>query len=114
MDKQETFIGNWNKQMKKGLLIFLVMNVIKQKNCYGHEIIRKIREKTGMEIADGTLYPLLKKLKSNQLVLSRWDVNDEDAPRKYYYLTGTGNTLLAEMSSKWGSLNKSISNLVEG
>ena len=113
MDVEESFVGNWNKQMKKGLLIFLVMNVIKKKNCYGYEIIQKIERKTGIIIADGTLYPLLKKLKSNKLVLTRWEVSEEDAPRKYYYLTGTGNGVLQKMNTYWGNLNQSVCILIE-
>jgi len=100
-------------QMKKGLLIFLVMNVIKKKNCYGYEIIQKIEEKTGIIIADGTLYPLLKKLKYNKLVLTRWEVNEEDAPRKYYFLTGTGNSVLQNMNTYWGNLNQSVFSLIQ-
>ena len=113
MNIEEEFVSNWNKQMKKGLLIFLVMNVIKKRNCYGYEIIQKIKEKTGLIIADGTLYPLLKKLKNNNLALSRWEVNEEDAPRKYYYLTGTGNSVLKDMDTYWGNLNQSVFSLIE-
>lgn len=109
---QNTFINNWNTQVKKGLLIFLVMNVIKEKNCYGYEIIQKIKTDTGLEIADGTLYPLLKKLRQDALVLSRWSVNEELAPRKYYYLTGNGNSTLNEMNEYWLSLNQSITSLI--
>ena len=113
MDIERDFVKNWNKQIKKGLLIFLVMNVINKKNCYGYEIILKIKGKTGIIIADGTLYPLLKKLKSNKLVLTRWDVNEDEAPRKYYYLTGTGNSVLQEMNAYWGKLNHSVYDLLE-
>ena len=109
---EEVFIGNWDKQMKKGLLIFLVMSCIKKKNCYGYEIIQKIREKTGIVMADGTLYPILKKLKKNQFVLSKWVVNEDDAPRKYYYLTGAGNTTLAEMTNYWSGLNEKVGSLL--
>jgi len=110
---EKEFISNWDKQMKKGLLIFLVIKVIKTNSCYGSEIIKIIREKTGIVIADGTLYPILKKLKKNQLVLSKWNVNAEEAPRKYYYITGAGNRHLAEMNKYWSNLNEKVSNLLE-
>ncbi len=109
---EQQFIDNWNIQMKKGLLLFLVMNIIKKKNCYGYEIIQKIEAETGLTVAEGTLYPLLKKLKTDQHVLSKWEVNEEQAPRKYYYLTGRGNNLLREMNSHWTSLNQSVTNMV--
>lgn len=66
---EQQFINNWNIQIKKGLLLFLVMNIIKKKNCYGYEIIKKIKKDTGLSVAEGTLYPLLKKLKQEQHVL---------------------------------------------
>ena len=109
---EQQFLSNWNIQMKKGLVLFLVMNIIKNKSCYGYEIIQKIKTDTGMCISEGTLYPLLKKLKQDQLVLFKWDVNDEQAPRKYYYLTGRGNSMLKEMNSHWFTLNQSVSNMI--
>ena len=98
---KKDFIDNWKGQTKKGLLIFLVMNVISRKNCYGYEIIQAIAKETGILMADGTLYPILKKLKEEKLVLTRWSVNDEQAPRKYYFLTGNGNVALKQMKDYW-------------
>ena len=109
---ESLFISNWNTQTKKGMLIFLVMNILRQKTCYGHEIIRKIEENTGIKVADGTLYPLLKKLKKENYALCRWDVNERDRPRKYYYLTGVGNSTTDEMNNQWKSLNDSIENFI--
>ena len=109
---ESLFIGNWNTQLKKGMLIFLVMSILKKKSCYGHEIIQKIKEKTGIIIADGTLYPLLKKLKQENYALSKWEVSDENSPRKYYYLTGIGNSTVNEMTNYWKSLNNSIETLI--
>ena len=109
---EQEFIANWKIQMKKGLLIFLVLNIIKKKNSYGYEIIQKIEHETGLSVAEGSLYPLLKKLKKDQHVLSKWEVNEENAPRKYYYLTGKGNILLKEMNNKWLNLNKSVTSMI--
>jgi PadR family transcriptional regulator PadR len=105
---EKDFTEKWTGQIKKGLLIFLVMNVIKRKNSYGYEIIQEINKSTGITMADGTLYPILKKLKSEKLVLTRWDVQENTPPRKYYYLTGTGNAVLKEMKEYWTNLSDSI------
>ena len=110
---KETFMTNWSKQMKKGLLIFFVMNVIKKKSSYGYEIIQQINEDNEILIADGTLYPLLKQLKKEQLVLSKWETNEENAPRKYYYLTGKGNSILNEMKTYWLTLSKLVNISIE-
>lgn len=109
----ESFLGTWKVQTKKGLLLFLVLNVIKQKKCYGYEIIQKINDTTGIKIADGTLYPLLKKLKTEQLALCKWDVTENQAPRKYYYLTGKGNSTLKIMNEYWNIQNSSINKLIK-
>ena len=106
------FISNWNVQLKKGLLLYLVMHIIKKKNSYGQEIIAKIETSTGISLAEGTLYPLLKKLKEEQCVLSKWELNNDNAPRKYYYLTGKGGILLKEMDSYWQKLNNDVVKLI--
>lgn len=105
----QDFIINWNVQLKKGVLIYLVLTVISKKNRYGGEIISIIKENTGIKLADGTLYPLLKKLKEEYCILSKWIIDDkDDKARKYYYLTGKGNGILKEMDEYWGNLNSSI------
>ena len=110
---ENTFISKWTTQVKKGLLLYLVMTIIKKKNSYGYEIIQKIEKETGLQMAEGTLYPLLQKLKDEKMVLCKWEVNEEDAPRKYYYLTGVGNSTLREMDNYWLGLNPAINNLIK-
>lgn len=110
---EKGFKDKWTGQLKKGLLLFLVIHVIKKKNSYGHGIIKEIHEHTGIRMADGTLYPILKKLKQEQLVLTRWDVSDDKPPRKLYYLTGKGSSLYKEMKEYWGALSGSIETFIE-
>ena len=110
----QDFISNWNVQLKKGVLTYMVLSVISKKNCFGGEIISIIHENTGILLADGTLYPLLKKLKEEHCILSKWVIDDkDDKARKYYYLTGKGNGILKEMSEHWKSLNLSIAKLTD-
>ncbi len=106
------FITNWSVQLKKGLLLYLVMNIIKKKSSYGQEIIAEIEAITGFKVAEGTLYPLLKKLKEEQCVLSKWELNNDKAPRKYYFLTGKGGITLKEMNNYWKNLNENVTNLI--
>jgi len=109
----QDFIDNWNVQLKKGVLIYLVMAAISKKNCYGGEIIATVKKNTGITITEGTLYPILKKLKKEYCVLSKWMINDiTDSARKYYYLTGKGNGILKEMEEKWKALNISIEQFI--
>jgi PadR family transcriptional regulator PadR len=102
------FFANWNTQTKKGLLTLLIMNIASKKKCYGYEIIQIIKNETGLIVAEGTIYPLLKNLIKEKLIASKWDINNSRGPRKYYYMTGNGNLMLNEMNKYWQSLNHSI------
>ena len=109
----QDFISNWNIQLKKGVLLYLVLTAISKKSSYGGEIISRIKATTGITITEGTLYPLLKKLKQEYCVLSKWMIDDDnDNARKYYYLTGKGNSVLKEMNENWKTLNISVEKFI--
>lgn len=102
------FLSNWISQVKKGTLAFITLNILKDNEYYGYELIEKIRKHSAMEIAEGTLYPLLNRLKDEGLISSRWVEQESGIPRKYYVLTKTGITTLKEMCVFWGALEKSL------
>ncbi|MGB0884804.1 MAG: PadR family transcriptional regulator [Chitinophagales bacterium] len=104
------FLENWKSQTKKGLITLLVLKIIKTKSCYGGEIIKEIKANFGFEIAEGTLYPILKKLKMQKLVMTNWktEENDIGAPKKFYMLTGEGRVMLRNMDEFWSNLNSSM------
>ncbi len=93
------FIENWESQIKKGILDYLVLHSFKQKAMYGHQIIDYLKEVYNIEVAEGTLYPKLGKLKKDGVIFSEWrqQENDIGSPKKYYYLTGQGKLILKEM-----------------
>ena len=91
------FVNNWNSQVKKGTLSFIVLNILKSKEYYGYELIDKIRTLTNIEIAEGTLYPLMNRLKKENLVESNWVEQETGIPRKYYSITREGKETLMEM-----------------
>lgn len=96
---KNSFIENWEAQIKKGILDYLVLNCLKNKSLYGHQIINILKENYGLDVAEGTLYPKLKKMKQDGLLLSDWRTQDNDlgTPVKYYYMTGQGKQLFKEM-----------------
>ncbi len=102
------FIEKWKSQVKKGILTFIVLNLLKRKEMYGYEIIEHISKTIAIDIADGTLYPLLNKLKMEGLVTSKWVEQASGIPRKYYSLTNLGEDTLTEMTDSWNQLTKSI------
>jgi PadR family transcriptional regulator PadR len=105
------FVNNWMSQVKKGTLSFIVLNVLKDHEYYGYELIEKIRKNSSIEIAEGTLYPLLNRLKTEGLVTSKWVEQESGIPRKYYVLTKDGTATLKEMNIFWSALEKSIKKL---
>ncbi|MBN4072693.1 helix-turn-helix transcriptional regulator [Crocinitomix catalasitica] len=104
----ESSIHKWKSQLKKGALSFIILNVLKDKEFYGYELIEEVREHTDVEIAEGTLYPLMNRLKKEELVSSKWVEQESGIPRKYYRLTKIGNQTLTEMQAYWKSLEDSI------
>lgn len=104
----EEFINKWISQVKKGTLSFIVLNAISKKEVYGYELIEIIKETTAIEIAEGTLYPLMNRLKKEGLATSKWVEQESGIPRKYYMLTKEGNSTLQHMRTYWEELDFSI------
>jgi PadR family transcriptional regulator PadR len=106
------FIDKWKSQVKKGTLSFIILNVLKDKEYYGYELIEEIKNTTHIEIAEGTLYPLMNRLKDEELVGSKWVEQASGIPRKYYTITGKGLEVLKEMQAYWIDMNSSIQKLI--
>ena len=104
----DDFIQKWKSQVKKGILSLVVLSIIRKGECYGYELIEEIRRLADIEIAEGTLYPLLIRLKEDGLVTSRWVEQESGIPRKYYALTHEGEERLNEMIAVWAELDHSV------
>lgn len=106
------FIEKWKSQVKKGTLSFIVLNAINKKELYGYELIEIIKSTTAIDIAEGTLYPLMNRLKKEGLATSKWVEQESGIPRKYYVLTKEGKSALKEMKTYWTELETSIKKLM--
>jgi len=106
------FISKWQSQVKKGTLSFIVLLVLKENELYGYELIEKIKELTNIDIAEGTLYPLMNRLKTDNLLESEWVEQEIGIPRKYYSLTKKGKQTLEEMKIQWSDLQNSINKII--
>jgi len=104
----EIFVHKWKSQVKKGTLAFIALNVLKGNEYYGYELIEEVKKNTNIEIAEGTLYPLMNRLKKENLVNSKWVEQESGIPRKYYTLTSKGEETLLQMRTFWFDLEKSI------
>jgi PadR family transcriptional regulator, regulatory protein PadR len=96
--------------MRKGLLEFLILKVIDADRVYVADILRKLAD-TEFATQEGTLYPLLSRMRRDGLVDYEWKESESGPPRKYYALTGTGQSQLAELVAYWRLINKTIEDL---
>ena len=96
--------------LRKGLLEFLVLKIVSGTTVYVADILKRL---SGTEFAtqEGTLYPLLSKLRREGLVDYDWQESEAGPPRKYYRLTAAGRAQLAELDGYWARINKTISEL---
>ena len=106
------FIEKWQSQVKKGTLSFIVLLVLRENERYGYELIEEIKKVTKIEIAEGTLYPLMNRLKTDSLLGSKWIEQETGIPRKYYFLTEIGKQTLEEMKSQWIDLQNVIKKII--
>jgi PadR family transcriptional regulator, regulatory protein PadR len=106
------FVHKWESQVKKGILSLVVLNILSKGEFYGYELVEEIRKYTNIDVAEGTLYPLLIRLKEDNLVSSKWVEQESGIPRKYYIVTSDGTETLKEMQKYWDSLSTSIMKIV--
>ncbi|AMQ56022.1 PadR family transcriptional regulator [Algoriphagus sanaruensis] len=96
-------VANTQIQMRKGLLEFCVLHIISRGEVYTSDLIEELTE-AQMIVVEGTLYPLLNRLKSAELVTYRWVESEAGPPRKYYAITEEGKQFLSTLSDTWTSL----------
>jgi PadR family transcriptional regulator, regulatory protein PadR len=96
--------------IRKGLLEFLILKIIRADKVYVADMLKKL---SGTEFAtqEGTLYPLLSRMRRDGLVEYEWKESEAGPPRKYYELTAKGRSQLAELADYWNTINKTIDSL---
>ena len=105
MSVQEKFSA-----IRKGLLEFLILKIIASDKVYVADMLQRLSE-TEFKTQEGTLYPLLSKLRREGLVDYEWQESDAGPPRKYYELTARGKSQLAELDAYWKDINATIDEL---
>ncbi|MBS4069774.1 PadR family transcriptional regulator [Algoriphagus aquatilis] len=96
-------VANTQIQMRKGLLEFCILHIISRGEVYTSDLIDELTQ-AQMIVVEGTLYPLLNRLKSAELVAYRWVESEAGPPRKYYSITEEGKKFLATLSETWNAL----------
>ena len=102
---------SWTTQLRKGALELAILNALNGDRLYGYDIVRILRGYDGLMIADGTVYPILSRLKADGLVRATIEDSPDGPPRKYYELTKNGRSMLDEMNEAWDSLVTSVEGL---
>ena len=100
-------IENTKAQMRKGVLEFCILSVLKEKDAYTSEILDTLKN-AKLLVVEGTVYPLLTRLKNDGLLIYRWEESTSGPPRKYYGLTEDGQTFLQELNSTWKELSDAV------
>ncbi len=103
---------NTQAQMRKGLLEFCILLIISKGKVYCSDILNRLRE-ANLLVVEGTLYPLLTRLKNSGLLSYDWEESPNGPPRKYYSLTDKGLETLKRLTQTWEALDKSISLLLK-
>ena len=96
--------------IRKGLLEFLILKIVAADKVYVADILKRLSD-TEFATQEGTLYPLLSKMRRDGLVDYEWQESDAGPPRKYYELTAKGRSQLAELNDYWKHLNATITQL---
>jgi PadR family transcriptional regulator, regulatory protein PadR len=104
---------NWEAQLRKGCLEMAILASLWESRLYGLEVLRSLSEKSQLDIAEGTLYPILSRLKAEGLLHSEWVEADAGHPRKYYWLTAAGRRRAREMAGAWNEFAGNLSALVQ-
>ena len=102
-------IENTKAQMRKGILELCILAILSKQESYPSEIILLLK-KNELIVVEGTLYPLLTRLKNEDLLTYRWQESTEGPPRKYYALTEEGERFLAELKTTWDNLSNAVNN----
>lgn len=116
--KQSTYlcymiVENTQIQMRKGILEYCILSIISRGEIYASDIINELN-KAKLLVVEGTLYPLLTRLKNNGLLEYNWQESSSGPPRKYYVLSPAGMEVLQRLDSTWEELAYAVSVSLEG
>ena len=103
-------LSNLKSQMRKGLLEYCILSIISRDEAYASDIL-DILKTSQLLVVEGTLYPLLTRMKNEGLLSYRWQESTGGPPRKYYTLTPDGQQLLQQLHQEWQSISIAISQI---
>ena len=103
---------SWSTQVRKGVLELCILNLLRDEPLYGYEIVKRLETVPGLVITEGTIYPILNRLRKEKLVTSSLQESDRGPVRKYYALTAEGRKRMEQMNEHWQELAKSLGKIL--
>lgn len=100
MDRDKSH-ANWKTQLRKGFLDLCILNCLNSGECYGYDLVQRLRKADGTAIREGIVYPVLARLEEDRLVTSKVRPSESGPPRKYYRITNEGREALNEINAYW-------------
>jgi PadR family transcriptional regulator, regulatory protein PadR len=101
-------------QIRKGVLEYCVLALLADKPRYGFELVQAFSRVDGMLTSEGTLYPLLSRLRKDELVETEWQESTSGPPRRYYRLTPRGDRALTEFRAEWATFRGAVDMILKG
>ena len=111
-DHEQLAGDKWKVQLRKGCLELAVLAALWGERMYGLELLRRLEDDSKLIVSEGTVYPLLSRLKALGLVNSEWVESEGGHPRKYYTLTKSGKQRALEMAGIWARFSSSMAKLL--
>lgn len=108
MSNRGDYLANWHTQIRKGLLDYCICKLLSEKEKYGYQLVKELEQLPNLIITEGTIYPILAKLKKEGYLSSQLKDDGSGPARKYYSLTPKGKKVKGEMDDYWAELQKSI------
>lgn len=107
----DRFFDNWTTQLRKGVLELAILDALAARRLYGYDLVKRLGEIEGLVISEGTIYPILSRLKRDGLVETTLEESPEGPARKYYRLTDRGEGMLDDMHGRWSAIAAGIESI---
>jgi PadR family transcriptional regulator, regulatory protein PadR len=104
------YLENSKAQMKKGVLEFCILAILEKGDAYSTDVIERLKS-AKLIVVEGALYPLLTRLKNDNLLTYRWEESKSGPPRKYYTITESGLQFLSGLKNSWNELLESVQHI---
>lgn len=111
MSEEKTVPNSIGTQMRKGVLELCTLAIISEKDAYASDIIDTLK-KSDLIVVEGTLYPMLTRLKNEGMLSYRWEESTSGPPRKYYQLTTEGKKTLDRLKQNWEDLTNAVNHII--